>query len=772
MRRCMIVAVGLLVLASACRDATAPPAVFTAPTAARYQLTQANTLDSEIRALIKALFPSGLETAATSRWEGVASKVASGQLSVAKNRLTELAVWVMSKKPQMDPPPANESIDGATARLLLYMSLYVHSGPNTPVPPMAAGSDADVEVVSPGSPTLLQTPLEHAAAAFNGTEVTQPTIVVVTQLTNFYQQKCSGPFTTKYCQYPLYYHFQSFPAQRFQTPVRMAVCHVHSGDPYGPLPGVDHDGLVLAHDKPANAADYTPGGFPVPGEGIELLPRNPHYDPTNPIVSCHGTVYPQVALFNVPARPSGLLGHSRALAARVGNATMGALGRAISPRSAYAIDAGEEHNTMLWSYFVNVDTAGHPDIQVAGSALSASSVTAGNTVTLNYSVSNGGTSPSPQVNTLIRLTPTGSTPGLPVNLVPVPAISWNGPLFPEESNGGSATVTIPAASAGGTYTLSAVASTAGGKIELGATLGDNEQPVALTVIPLLSDLVTSVSSSRAYAGAGEDIVVTWSVTNSGANPAAASTARIAIESATDAALLDVSVAVPALAAGATTGPQTTTLRVPERPRENDFIRVTADRANLVPESNEGNNTSSTALAIGYPGVDGVMAAGEYSESGCQPMTVNLPEGGTSPGLLCFRNDATNFYAALKFARTADPGGTMTIDIDKDGNGLRSVGDDAYVADKATHSLLDQVRTATSAVLDVTAGGTTNGAHAWGYNGSHVVIEMVHALSSGETQDMAITAGSPVRVRVLLRLTSPSKESSKPSNSYMVINTTP
>ena len=97
MRRSMIVALCLLTFTSACRDTTAPPPVFTAPSAARYQLTQANTLDSEIRALIRALFPTGLETAAMTRWEGVAAKVASGDLTVAKGRLTELTRWVISK---------------------------------------------------------------------------------------------------------------------------------------------------------------------------------------------------------------------------------------------------------------------------------------------------------------------------------------------------------------------------------------------------------------------------------------------------------------------------------------------------------------------------------------------------------------------------------------------------------------------------------------------------------------------------------------------------
>ncbi len=482
MRRSMLVAGSLLALVSACGDSTAPPPAWTVPSASRYQLTQAGTLDSEIRALIVALFPTGLETAALSRWNAITEKVASNDLPNAKSKLTNLALWVMHHESQMDPPPNNESVAAASARLILYMSLYVYNGPTTPVPAnFGAGADAAVEVVAPGSPALLQTPLKHGAASFDAGSVTDPTIVIVSQNTNFYQQKCSGPFTTKYCQYPLYYHFQVFPQQKFRKLVHMAVCHVPTGSNYGPLPGVDHNQFVLIHDKPANASDYTPGGLPVPGENIEILPKNSTFDPARPIVACPGSAYPQVALFTVPRAPDGLLAKALVLAARAGNGAVRLLAQVVTPRTAYAIDNGEEHNTFLWSEFENADTLGHPDIGVSASTLSASIVPAGSTVTLQYTVGNGGTAPSPLVNTVIRLTPTGETPGAPVDLVPSPPPVWSGPLFPEETRSASAVITIPPALAWGTYTLGAVASTAGGVPELEGTLGDNSQPVALTV---------------------------------------------------------------------------------------------------------------------------------------------------------------------------------------------------------------------------------------------------------------------------------------------------
>ena len=502
MRRSMLAAGSLFALVSACGDSTAPPPVWTAPSASRYQLTEAGTLDSEIHALAEALFPNRLQKEAASHWDAIAKSVASNDLPNAKSRLTVLAQWVIENERHLNRPPNNESIAGASARLVLYMSLYVYNGRHTPVPTtFGAGADGTVGVVTPVSPALLQTPLKHAAANFEAGTVSDNTIVIVTQNTDFYRQKCSGPFTTKYCQYPQYYRFQVFPEQKFNKLVHMAVCHVATGGAYGPLPGVDHNHFVLAHDKPANASDYTPGGFPVPGENIEILPANPTFDPTRPIISCAGTAYPQVALFTVPRAPDGVLAQALALAARTGNAAARLVARAVTPRDAYAIDNGEEHNTFSWSTFENVDTLGHPDIQVTGSALSASAVVAGSTVTLNYTVGNGGTAPSPVVNTLIRLTPTGTTPGAPINLLPSPAPVWNGPLFPEETFSASAVVTIPAAVAGGTYTLGAVARTAGGVPEIAGTLGDNAQPVALRVHPRVpgvgADRVPVGQSARA-----------------------------------------------------------------------------------------------------------------------------------------------------------------------------------------------------------------------------------------------------------------------------------
>jgi hypothetical protein len=473
----------LLVLAASCSDSSIRPHSFKAPAGARYQLTAAATLDAEITALIQALFPPELETNALGKWAGIKTSVAGGEIFGSRSRLLTLTDFVLSNQGRMDPPPNNESIPTATARLILYMSLYVYNGPNTPIPPQfGVGSDAKVEIVKPNAPATIQTPSLHAATSLDAGSVTTNTIIVVTQNTNVFLSHCDGPFTTKYCQYPIFYSYHSFPHVRFEKPVRVAMCPVPPGGNYGALPGIDDNAMVVAHDKPSNTADLTPGGFPVPGEAIEILPVNPGFNPTAPIITCAGTTYPQVTLFHVPRQPKGVFENALAMAARAGNSTARFIGRMLTPKDAYAIDNGEEHNTMLFSQFADMDTTGRPDLRVSQSAVSSRTVTAGDVVTLTYSLTNGGAAPSPGVVTTIRLTPTGSTPGGPLDLVPaVQGPSATG-IFPLDARLETATVRIPDRLAAGTYTLGAIVSTIGGLPEKTTTLADNTQLRELTVL--------------------------------------------------------------------------------------------------------------------------------------------------------------------------------------------------------------------------------------------------------------------------------------------------
>jgi hypothetical protein len=482
MRRTALMLVASLLVLTSCTDSSTRPTSFFAPPGARYQLSQAGTLDSEIIALIQALFAPELEANVLDQWSTIKSRLAGGEIAAARARLLDATTFIQSKQGLMEPPPNNESIATATARLVLYMSLYVYSGPNTPVPPqMGVGSDAATEVVKPNLPATIQTPLMHAATILDAGSVTTNTIIVVTQNTTFYQSHCDGPFTTKYCQYPIYYEYHSFPHVKFEKPVKVAMCPVAPGGNYGVLPGIDDDMLVRAHDKPSDPANFVPGGLPVPGEAIEILPINTQYDPTQPKVICTGTTYPQVALFHVPRHPEGMLQNALAYAARAGNRAATFVGRALTPKSAYAIDNGVEHFTLDFSQFANLDTTGRPDLKLSSTALSVRDVNAGGLVTVTYSLTNGGAAPSPGVATIIRLTPKGLTPGAPIDLVPVSQAPSASRIFPLDSRLESVVVRIPDRTAAGSYVLGPVVASINGLPENAGNLADNGQVRELTV---------------------------------------------------------------------------------------------------------------------------------------------------------------------------------------------------------------------------------------------------------------------------------------------------
>ncbi|MDB4899746.1 MAG: hypothetical protein JWN53_1554, partial [Gemmatimonadetes bacterium] len=267
MRRHTLVTAVLMLGLAACNDATAPTSRLAPRSETQYQLTPSGTLDAEITALITALYPPRPRLVIQATWLAIKHELGENDAKDARLLLTGLTKVILQSQPIMSTPPNNESKAGATARLVLYMSLYVYSGPSTPPPPeFGAGADATVGIVTPTAPTVIQTPTLHAAASFDAGSVNADAIVVLTQNTDFFKSHCAGPMTTKYCQYPIFYHYRVFPEQRFNKPVHVAMCHVHTGTNYGPLPGVDHDKFVVIHDKPADPANYTPGGYRVPGE--------------------------------------------------------------------------------------------------------------------------------------------------------------------------------------------------------------------------------------------------------------------------------------------------------------------------------------------------------------------------------------------------------------------------------------------------------------------------------------------------------------------------
>ena len=331
----------IALLAAACtdrRDMTVPAGT----SASRNVVTPGGTLDQEIGTLI-ALFPKGHSSAASARWSSVKRKYQAGltdpsQMQVAKDQLFELSAWVQKKASDMNTPPNSESKANAAARLILYMSLYVYGGPNTPPPPFSPGADDVVGLVTPSAAATVVTPTTHAGVALEAGSVGENTIVVITENPAFYAP-CRGPLSTtgRVCQYPLFYTFNEFPHDRLLKAGRFAVCHVKVGSPRGPGNDFVHARLRLAHNLPADPANYTPGALRGEQYGsIEILPVT-----TQTFSFCDGSAY---------GSPPSSFGMSGALGwlAR-------AVAMAVTPKSAYAIDQGGGGLSLSFSDFNDVD---------------------------------------------------------------------------------------------------------------------------------------------------------------------------------------------------------------------------------------------------------------------------------------------------------------------------------------------------------------------------------------------------------------------------------
>jgi hypothetical protein len=410
-------------------------------------VTPTATLDQSIDQLI-ALFPKDLGARDEQRiqqgqnedlnplaeWNSIKRKYAAGifnpaQLAAAKKELFRLSDWITRNAQEMTTPPAGETKTAAAARLVLYMSLYVYGGPTTPPPSYTPGADAVVGVVTPNAPATIVTPTLHAGVQFEAGSVAENTIIVVTQNPTPYPANCSGPLQTKLCQYPQFYTFDAFPHKRFLKAAKFNVCHVNSGETRYPL--ADHNRFRLAHAKPADPADYTPGSTirDQNGESIEILQMVPQTFST-----CVGNAYAN------NARTGGPLGVLSQFARGLQNL--------VSPRTAYAVDVGLGGLGIDTSPFNDVDPLGLPDLAVQSFSVAPTSVLAGAHVTLSYTVKNIGTATGGSVPATVFLTP---PTGRQIGLISIPL------LVPGATDTRTdVVVTIPQPLPPGTYHISLV----------------------------------------------------------------------------------------------------------------------------------------------------------------------------------------------------------------------------------------------------------------------------------------------------------------------------
>jgi hypothetical protein len=404
-------------------------------------VTPTQTLDQSVVAIL-ALFPNGLADAATARWDNVKRKYAAGlsdpsQMPVAKQMLFELSDWVNKKTTDMGSPPNGETKGAASARAVLYMAMYVYSGPGTTPPPFTPSADAVVGLVTPGAPATIVTPSKHAGVQLEAGSVHENTIVVVTQNPTPYPANCSGPLQTKLCQYPQFYTFDEFPHKTLLKPGKFNVCHVNSGDNRRPL--ADHDRFRLAHAKPEDPGDYTPGSTirDQDGESIEILPLI-----AQTFSTCTGNFY---ADNSTPSSGLGLFSRF----ART-------LQKIVTPRTAYAIDLGLGGLSRSMSPFNDVDPLGLPDLTVQSMSVAPTSVLAGAHVTLSYAVKNVGTATGAPVPATIFLTPPSVVEGPPPVAQQIGSITISSLVPGATDTRTDIIVTIPQPLPPGTYHISLV----------------------------------------------------------------------------------------------------------------------------------------------------------------------------------------------------------------------------------------------------------------------------------------------------------------------------
>ncbi len=173
--------------------------------------------------------------------------------------------------------------------------------------------------------------------------------------------------------------------------------------------------------------------------------------------------------------------------------------------------------------------------------------------------------------------------------------------------------------------------------------------------------------------------------------------------------------------------------------------------------------TATACEPGFgkpAAIDGVMAPGEWQCARHMDFTANLSGGSGTPATLYWMNDGDSLYLAVRVARDAsDKVASLRFDFDNNGDGVVEAGEDAFGVDSKT-GFFDEYLTdkcvnrsqAGCGEADTAAGGTTDGAGAIGYDGTHLVYEVAHPLNSGDTgHDFALVPGSTFGMYLTLQI---------------------
>ena len=292
--------------------------------------------------LILKLYPRGIETATGQRWDRIDLELGTWDASTrqwqgtsvltAQKHLVDLIKFIQLKTGDIEASglAAGETRPQAAARLIAAMSGYVFGGPDATPPP--AGADIVVATVPAGAQTTIVTPEEQAGLFLPAGATSEERVIVIAEnvVTG---PRCSGPLAYSHCQYPQFYHFESLPALKLNSPGHFAVC-MDVGT-LGPS-DEEHSRISLAHDLPPSPVLYTPGATQV--EGVEILPLVGEGDQTGMLDCDHPPV--------IGLRTTG---------ERIMYAVNKFISKHLSPKKAYAYDSGPEHFSDFFSNFNGVD---------------------------------------------------------------------------------------------------------------------------------------------------------------------------------------------------------------------------------------------------------------------------------------------------------------------------------------------------------------------------------------------------------------------------------
>jgi hypothetical protein len=156
-------------------------------------------------------------------------------------------------------------------------------------------------------------------------------------------------------------------------------------------------------------------------------------------------------------------------------------------------------------------------------------------------------------------------------------------------------------------------------------------------------------------------------------------------------------------------------------------------------------------------VDGAIGS-DWSGAGSTAISVALPGGARSTATLLVMNNGAELFLALRIPMSpaCAPSGGAVFHFDANRSGAFDFGDDYvshYDRSSSTPGSADLVQLSGGGAEDVSVGGTEDIVADAVWNGSALVFEVAHPLSSGDERDISVKPGDTLGLlSVLTNLT--------------------